>query len=66
MVRALDIEYKKWKQGGVDKDVNLECIKYIQECYLWPDKVKLLKSIFTNAKIDTTLQQQPKITTAIQ
>lgn len=48
IVKALDIEYARWQKVAVDKELRPECIKYIKENYLWPDKIQQLKLVFKN------------------
>jgi glycosyltransferase involved in cell wall biosynthesis len=57
IVRALDIEYKRWKEGKVDKEIRTECIEFINKNFLWKDKVDLLKKIF----VDTKTQKLEKL-----
>jgi len=62
MVRALDIEYERWKSGGVEKEIRSECIENINTNYLWPDKIALLKKIFSTTeriKINKETQAEP-------
>ena len=49
IVKALDIEYKRWKDSTGDKDIRTDCIDYVNQNFLWPDKIDLLKKIFTKA-----------------
>jgi|SaaInlV_200m_DNA_3_1039701.scaffolds.fasta_scaffold02758_3 glycosyltransferase involved in cell wall biosynthesis len=49
MMKALDIEYKKWKESDKEKDINLECIKNVETKFRWEDKrealLKILKEV---------------------
>jgi glycosyltransferase involved in cell wall biosynthesis len=49
IVRALEIEYKRWKSYDGEKEIRPECVKNILDNYLWDDKVELLKSVFREA-----------------
>lgn len=46
MMEALEIEYQKWKQAGVEKTQDAACIERVNTLFLWPDKVEFLKKLF--------------------
>ena len=54
MVKALEIEYARWKELGTGgKEVREECIENIQGNFLWDDKRAALKEIFDNVLTKT-------------
>lgn len=46
MVKALDIEYAKWKESGQEKVVDKTCIENVKKHFLWDDKVEYLIEVF--------------------
>jgi glycosyltransferase involved in cell wall biosynthesis len=46
VVKALEIEYKKWKNTDEQKTVNKACLDHANEAFQWGDKVERLKKWF--------------------
>lgn len=43
---ALEEEYKKWKESGLDKEIDINCIQHVNNKFLWKDKKELLTKLF--------------------